>query len=45
MEQEKGNIHNFIMVTDNEIDIDAMKEWQIYYRKYNYLFVIYKIRK
>lgn len=33
------------MVIDNEIDIDAMKEWHFYYRKQNYLFVLYRIRK
>lgn len=44
--QEKGEIvGNFITVEDNELSIDAMKEWQFYFRKFNVSFVLFKLRK
>jgi len=33
------------MVPDNEYSFDAMHEWQVYYKKYNYQFVLHRYRK
>lgn len=43
--QDRGEVENYIIVPDNELDIDAMKEWQIYFKRYNVGFILHRLRK
>ncbi|KAL4505470.1 hypothetical protein ABPG72_002532 [Tetrahymena utriculariae] len=44
IEQIKGNIKDFILVPDNEIDIDRIHKYKIYFPKENYNYIIKKFK-
>ncbi|EAR88861.2 cyclic nucleotide-binding domain protein (macronuclear) [Tetrahymena thermophila SB210] len=44
IEQIKGNIKDFILVPDNEIEIDKIHRYKIYFPKGNYNYIIKKFR-
>ncbi|KAL4490059.1 hypothetical protein ABPG73_021103 [Tetrahymena malaccensis] len=44
IEQIKGNIKDFILVSDNEIDLDKIHKYKIYFPKGNYNYIIKKFK-
>ncbi|KAL4456604.1 hypothetical protein ABPG74_000711 [Tetrahymena malaccensis] len=40
LQQQQNKIQNFILVPDNEIDIDKLSNFKYYYENYNYKYVL-----